>query len=178
MIAQGKRNSLIALLAFLGLGAIGGGAILIISPNGKLIGMPVSILDYSPFKSFLIPGIILLSILGIAPMLLIIALLKQPASRLAEQFNFFGDMHWSWTFSIYIAFALIGWLQIQMMILSSVSWLHTFYMLLAVAIIFVALLPQIRRHYKKELRWKFLLLPKSFIVHLKNTIQTYFHFSG
>ncbi|KKM64938.1 hypothetical protein LCGC14_1496320 [marine sediment metagenome] len=137
------------MLAFLGLGAIGGGTALIISPNGNLMGMPLSMLKISPFKSFFIPGIILLSILGIAPMLLIIALLNQPSSRFAERFNFFVDMHWSWTFSIYIAIALIGWLQIQMMMLNSVSWLHTFYMLLAVAIIFVALLPQVRKYYYK-----------------------------
>ncbi|HEA23218.1 MAG TPA: hypothetical protein ENH87_20220 [Pricia antarctica] len=147
MIAN--RKLLISMLAFLGLGAIGGGTALIISPNGNLMGMPLSMLKISPFKSFFIPGIILLSILGIAPMLLIIALLNQPSSRFAERFNFFVDMHWSWTFSIYIAIALIGWLQIQMMMLNSVSWLHTFYMLLAVAIIFVALLPQVRKYYYK-----------------------------
>lgn len=37
------------LLAFLGLSAMGGGA-LIISPSGKLLGgLPLSILQYSPF---------------------------------------------------------------------------------------------------------------------------------
>jgi hypothetical protein len=35
------------LLAFLGLGAIGGGAVLIISPTGALLGMPLSILEKS-----------------------------------------------------------------------------------------------------------------------------------
>ncbi len=144
------RNLLIALLAFLGLGALGGGAVLIISPTGKLMGMPLAMLNPSPFSNFLIPGIILFSILGIAPMLLIIALLKKPASKFVEHFNFYGDMHWSWTYSIYVAFALIFWIQIQMAFLSTVSWLHTFYMFLAVVIIFIALLPQVRNQYKKE----------------------------
>ncbi|MEP7377850.1 MAG: hypothetical protein ABI675_30905, partial [Chitinophagaceae bacterium] len=120
------RNILIALLAFLGLGAIGGGGVLIISPGGEWIGMPLSMLKHSPFKSFLLPGIILFSMLGIAPLLLIIALLKKPASGFAGRFNFFSDMHWSWTYSIYVAFVLIFWIQIQMAFLSAVSWLHTF----------------------------------------------------
>ena len=107
MKTKSARNILIALLAFLGLGAIGGGGVLIISPGGELIGMPLSLLNHSPFKSFLFPGIILFSILGIAPLTIIIALLKKPASTFAEQFNFFSDMHWSWTYSIYIAFVLI-----------------------------------------------------------------------
>jgi hypothetical protein len=143
------RNLLIALLAFLGVGAIFGGAVFIISPSGKLIGMPLAILNPSPFHNFLIPGIILFFILGIIPLLLIAALLKKPPSKLADRFNFFNDMHWVWTYTIYIAFILIFWIQIEMIMLSAVSWLHTFYMLLAVVIIFVSLLPPVRNLYKK-----------------------------
>ncbi len=150
MKTKTTRNILLALLAFLGLGAIGGGGVFIISPTGKLIGMPLSMLDHSPFKSFLIPGIFLFLLLGIAPLLLIIALLKKPTSKLAERINFFKDMHWSWSYTIYIGFTLIFWIQIEMMFLSAVSWLHTFYMFYAVVIIFVALLPQMRSFYKKQ----------------------------
>ena len=149
MKSKATRNLLIVLLAFLGLGAIGGGGVLIISPSGKLIGMPLSMLSPSPFYNFLIPGIILFLVLGVIPFLLIIALLKKPILKFAEQFNFFSDMHWAWTYTIYIAFILIFWIQIEMVLLSAVSWLHTFYMLLAVVIIFVALLPQVRNLYKK-----------------------------
>ena len=149
MKSKATRNTLIGLLVFLGIGAIGGGGVFIISPSGKLMGMPLSMLNKSPFDSFLIPGIILFSVLGIAPTLLARALYRKTASKLAERFNFFIDMHWTWTFSIYVAFALIIWLQIEMQMLSAVSWLHTFYMFLAVLIIFVALLPQVRNLYKK-----------------------------
>ncbi len=142
------RNVLLFLLAFLGLGAIGGGGIFIISPSGKLMGMPLSVLDHSPFNNFLFPGILLFSVLGLLPILLIIASLKKPESTLAERFNFFKDMHWSWSFSIYIGFALIIWIQLQMVFLSVVHWLHTFYMFFAVVLIFVALLPQVRNIYK------------------------------
>ena len=46
-------NILISLLLFLGLGAIGGGGALIISPSGKLLGgLPLSILANSPFSDF------------------------------------------------------------------------------------------------------------------------------
>lgn len=149
MRSKATRNVLIGLLLFLGLGAICGGAVLIISPSGKLMGMPLSLLKSSPFNDFLIPGIILFLVIGIVPILLATALLKKPSSKLAEQFNFFKDMHWVWSYTIYMAFTLILWIQIEMLLLSAVSWLHTFYMLLAVIIIFVALLPQVRDQYKK-----------------------------
>ncbi len=150
MQSKSTRNILLFLLAFLGLGVIGGGDVFIISPTGRLIGMPLSMLDHSPFKSFLIPGIILFLLLGIAPLLLIMALLQKPASKIAERINFFKDMHWSWSYTIYIAFVLIIWIQIEMMFLSAVSWLHTFYVFLAVVIIFVALLPQVKSLYRKQ----------------------------
>ncbi|MGQ8338004.1 hypothetical protein ACUNWD_15745 [Sunxiuqinia sp. A32] len=143
------RTILLLLLGFLGSGAIGGGGAIIISPIGELLGMPLSTLAESPFNSFLIPGIILFLVLGLAPTLLVFALLKKPTSRLAEQINLFKDMHWSWTFTIYIALALICWIQIQMVFLQSVHWLHTFYMFYAVALIVVTLLPQVRNIYKK-----------------------------
>ena len=53
------RNMFLIVLGFLALGAIGGGAVLIISPTGEMMGLPVSSFKNMPFNSFLIPGIIL-----------------------------------------------------------------------------------------------------------------------
>ena len=138
------------MLAFLGLSAIGGGGALIISPSGKLIGgLPLSILEDSPFNDFLIPGIILFVILGVFPILIIVALLQKKVSKFAERFNLFSDMHWAWTFSIYIAFALIIWIQVETIFIQGVGWLQTFYMLYSIPLIITALLPQNRNIYKK-----------------------------
>jgi len=149
MTSRTARNILLFLLLFLGLGALFGGGVLIISPSGKLIGMPLSLLNKSPFSDFLFPGIILFGVLGVFPVLLVFALINKPSNPFLESVNFFSDMHWSWSFSIYTAFALIIWIQVEMMFLNAVSWLHTFYMFLAIAIIFVSLLPQVRTIYRK-----------------------------
>ena len=143
------RNLLLLLLALLGLGALGGGGVLIASPSGKLMGMPLSLLAGSPFHSFLIPGLLLFLVLGVAPSLLVVALLKKPASPFAERLNPLSDMHWAWTGTIGVAFALIIWLQVQMAFLNAVSWLHTGYMFWALLILLVALLPQVRVLYKQ-----------------------------
>ena len=150
MKSKTARNVLLFLLGFLGLGAVGGGGVLIVSPGGKLMGMPLSMLSRSPFSDFLLPGIILFCVLGVMPLIMIVGLLKQPRFKAAETINFFYDMHWSWTFTIYTGFAVIFWIQAEMMFLAAVSWLHTFYMVLAVAIIFTALLPQVRNLYKNK----------------------------
>ncbi len=148
MKTNSMRNLLICLLALLGLGAIFGGGVLIISPSGKLFGMPLSMLDHSPFNNFLIPGIVLFTVLGIVPIGVTIALINKPANKFAQLFNFYKDMYWAWTYCIYIAFALIIWIQIEMTFLRAVHWSHSLYIFLAVAILFVALLPQVRNQYK------------------------------
>ena len=150
MKTKTAQKILILLLAFLALSAIGGGGALIVSPSGKLIGgLPLSILEHSPFTDFLVPGIILFLILGLTPAFLIYALLKKPANKYAEYLNFFKDMYWGWSFSIYVAFALIIWIQVETIFVQGVGWLQTFYMLYAIPVILVALLPQVRVIYKK-----------------------------
>ena len=149
MKTKTTRNVFLFSLAFLGIGAIYGGGTLIISPTGELLKMPLSLLEKSPFNDYLIPGIILFSVLGLVPCLLIYPLIKKPTCKFFEKFNIFNDMHWSWTFSIYIAFALIFWLQIQMMFLQTVYWAHTLYMLIAICIVIIGILPQVRELYKK-----------------------------
>ena len=150
MTSKTIRNILIFLLGFLGIGALFGGGVLIISPSGDLIGMPVSMLAPSGFDNFLIPGILLFTVLGMFPLFLIYALIKKTASPLAEHLNLFKDMSWQWSFLIYQAFALIIWIQIEMELLHVVHWLHTFYMFYAVVMLLVVLLPQTRDLYKNR----------------------------
>ena len=142
------RNFLLFLLGFLGIGAILGGGLLIISPSGSLLCAPLSILEPTSFNNFLIPGILLFSVIGIAPLLLIIALTKRPKSKLAESFNCFKDMHWSWSYAIYMSFTLIIWIHVQEILLKGVHWLHSFYILWALLILFVTQLPRVKRVYK------------------------------
>lgn len=149
MKPNAARNILVILLAFLGVGAMFGGGVLMISPSGKLFGMPLSMLANSPFNNFFIPGITLFTILGVCPLVVAVALIRRPDHRFAEIFNSYKDMYWAWTYSVYIAFALIIWIQVEMTVLRAVHWSHSLYMFWAVAILFVGLLPQIRGQYKK-----------------------------
>lgn len=145
------RTFLITLLFLLALAAIAGGGMLIIAPDGRLLEMPLSILEKSPFENFLIPGIILFLVLGVTPILTATGLIKKSKSVLAEKLNMLKDMHWSWTFTLYIASADILWIQIQMQFIKSVSWLHTFYVLFGLLIILVALMQPVRNFYKKDI---------------------------
>jgi len=139
----------ISLLLFLGISAIFGGGALVISPSGRLLGgLPLSILKNSPFSNFLVPGIILFLVLGIFPIFTVWALIKKPVVPFAAYFNLFKDMHWSWSYSIYCAFALMIWIQTETYFIQGVGLLQMFYMLYVIPILIVALLPSIRNRYK------------------------------
>lgn len=143
------RNFLIVLLGFLSLGAFYGSTALIISPDGKIFKMPVDLLHNSPFNNFLIPGFILLFTFGIFPIFLIYVLLKKPELRLMEKMNLLYDHYFGWTFTVYLGVALVIWINVQTSIFNNVDTLHTIYSLYGIAIICVALIPQIRNLYKK-----------------------------
>ena len=83
------RNTLLILLA---LGALGDGGVLTIF-SGQLMGISLSMVAGAPFRDFLVLGILLFTVLGVAPCLLVVVLLKKPVSHFAERLNFFGDMH-------------------------------------------------------------------------------------
>ena len=139
----------ISLLLFLGISAVCGGGALIISPSGRLLGgLPLSILRNSSFSDFLVPGIILFLVLGIFPIFSVWALIKKPMVPFAAYFNLFNDMHWSWSSSIYCAFALMIWIQTETYFIQGVGWLQMFYMLYSIPMLIVALLPSIRNRYK------------------------------
>ena len=81
---------------------------------------------------------------------MVFASIKKLANELTESLIFFKDMHGAWSFSIYITFALIIWLQNEIDFLRAVEVVHCFYMLLVMFMIFVALPLQVRRSYETE----------------------------
>lgn len=139
---------LILLLAVLGIGAVFGGGSLIIDPTGEIIGMPVDVMKVQWFSNYLIPGIILLIVLGVAPLILMWALIRRPDWRLGHKLNVCRSMHWSWMFSLYMAFALIIWILVQLYILKAIGAIHIVYLALGVAIQIFTLLPASREYYE------------------------------
>jgi hypothetical protein len=143
------RFLLMFLLLFQSIGAMGGGLVLMISPSGELMGMPLSHLDHSPFTSFFIPGLFLFLVLGVIPMVTTYGLLKRPSWKLFELLNFHQDQHWSWTFSFYIGIILILWIDIQVTMIRQFDLLHLIYSLLGVVIVVVSQFPPVRNFYSK-----------------------------
>ncbi len=67
----------IAFLLFNGIGALFGGFQLMIDPSGGKLQIPLSYLQYSPFRDYLIPGVVLFCVNGLFSMLVLGALALQ-----------------------------------------------------------------------------------------------------
>ena len=116
------RITAIGTLAFLGLSSLVGAIPMILDPTGKMLRMPLSLLRYSPFDSFLIPGIILLVANGLLALgVLWLALRRRPRYGLWTAFQ---------------GCVLLGWLAVECWMIRVVVWPHYFYG--AVALVLIA----------------------------------------
>lgn len=102
--------------AFIGLGAIGGGFMLVKDPSGIALGLPASLLEGSPFHDFLIPGIFLLVVNGLG-------------SMIGSGFSFTRRRYAQET-AMVLGAILVVWIVIQLAIIRSISWLHVLYFIL------------------------------------------------
>jgi hypothetical protein len=58
-------NGLGVLQVFIGIGAVAGGLGLTMDPSGGSLGIPLDVLEETPFTTFLVPGIVLFTVNGL-----------------------------------------------------------------------------------------------------------------
>ena len=145
---------LILLQFLLGFGALVSGGLLVLAPDGSLIQMPLSMLKYSPFSNFLIPGIILSILLGIYPLAVAYSLWKKPDWRWPESINPFKQVHWCWAASLASGIILLIWITTQVLMLHSIAFLHILYFTWGWALILLTLTPKVRQYTMPQMQSK------------------------
>jgi len=148
VIRPAAATALIAVLFLQAAGGLGGGAALIASPKGGFIKLPLSDLAGSPFHDFLVPGLILFVVLGVAPLLVAWALLRRPPVAALEAINPFRRQYWAWTAAGVIGCGLLIWIAVEVTIIPF-SALQPFYAAVGIAIIALALLRPVREYYRR-----------------------------
>ena len=100
----------LAFLAFLALGALGGAAFLVSSPDGSAMQWTVAMLAGSPFSDFFIPGLILGGLFGVGSL----AVVAMGIARLS--------------IAPFLAFAIgcgqMIWIVVELAIIGQLSFLH------------------------------------------------------
>jgi len=89
------RTSALVLLFFLGLSALPAAIFMIMDPLGDNMGLPLELLNHTPFNSFLIPAILLGFFNGILSLLFAILVIKKHA-RQAYMVMFQGGVLLFW----------------------------------------------------------------------------------
>jgi hypothetical protein len=106
---------LFALHAFVGIGAIGGGLMAILNPQGPG-GMPTDALKNSPFSDFLIPGIILFAVIGVGNVISALII------RFKLRYHGYVSSVFSW--------ALVIWIIVQCLMLNTIVYLHVIFFII------------------------------------------------
>jgi hypothetical protein len=139
---------LFVLHVFIGLNASVGGLLMILKPDGSLLGMQKDWLINSPFESYFIPGFILLLMLGILPLCVFYGLLRKPEMKLLDSLNIYKNMHWAWTYSFYTGVIIISWIIVQLL-MTRYFWLQPVIIAVGLLIIIFTMMPAVINYYKK-----------------------------
>lgn len=111
------KKLLIFLHAFVGIGALFGGSGAILNPDAPM-GITVDVLKNSPFSNFLIPGIILLVVIGFGNIFAAVVL------------------YFNYEYSLYIShlmgLALVVWIVVQCIMMMAIDILHIIYLIIGV----------------------------------------------
>jgi hypothetical protein len=117
----------ITLEVLLGIGALGGGLVLILAPRGEIMPLPLSALAGSPFGTYLGPGLILFTVLGIGPLVAArLAWVRHPLAPYA---------------AVVVGVALLIWVAVEIAIIgySNEPPLQAIYLVMGAVITAVAL---------------------------------------
>jgi hypothetical protein len=122
---------LMAALLFQGLSGVAGGIGLV----GGGLQFPLSWLEGSPFDDYFIPGLILLVVLGIFPLIVF--------------YGLWTRQYWGWLGALLVGLALIIWIVVEILIIGYQPQppLQLIYGVLGVIIVVLGLLPGVRRYY-------------------------------
>lgn len=108
---------------FVGIGALGGGMMAILNPQGPG-GMPAESLINSPFRDFLIPGIILFTVIGLGNVLCVLTI------HLHSKYQGYISSIISW--------ALVIWIIVQCIMLQAVVSLHVIFFIIGLVQAFLS----------------------------------------
>lgn len=129
---------LITFIIIQAISGLAGGIGLISDPTGASLRIPQEWLTNSPFKDYLIPGIILFTVLGIFPAIVSIGLWK--------------EKYWGWLGSLLLGFALLIWIIVEIIIIGYQSNppLQLIYGILGIVILLLTNLPRVKKFYLIE----------------------------
>lgn len=129
----------------LGLGGIYGGLHFLTDPTGASLGTDQSYLANSPFADYFVPGLMLFFVMGLVPIMLSVSLFLRQDWLPFEFLNLFPNHRWEWAWSLYLAIALIIWMDVQVLMIGYRMPIQSIYAFYGVALLVLTLWPGVER---------------------------------
>ena len=118
------RTIMYILIAAVAITSIVSGFIMINDPNGGGIDLSTGILESTPFNDFVIPGILLLTVVGSVNLIAIYTAISRSANR----------YNWAMAGGIMTS----GWIIIQLILIQELHWLQFAYLGIGLLITLIA----------------------------------------
>ena len=118
------RSFLFILISFIAITSTLSGLLMLSDPEGGILNLSPALLEGTPFNDFLIPGILLTTIVGFVNLLAVFYNLQRQTNR----------YNWSLAGGLMIS----GWIVIQMILIHAIHWLHFIYLGIGLLIILIA----------------------------------------
>jgi hypothetical protein len=96
-------HALTATILLQGISGLVGGYALMTDPSGALIGLPLVWLEGTPFSDYFVPGIILLTVLGVCPVVV--------------GWGLWRGRSWAWYGSVLVGASLAIWILVEIIMI-------------------------------------------------------------
>jgi len=133
-------------LLFLALGGLYGGIAMLVGPTGGSLGLTET-LPLLPVSDYILPGIFLLVVMGLAPLLLIYGLLARPNWRWAKRLSYWSGHHWAWMGTLGLGVTLAVWLIVEGLLIGFEWAIQYITAVDGLLIMLFVLLPGVRKFY-------------------------------
>ena len=133
-------------LIFLALGGLYGGIAMLLDPSGGLLLMS-DVLPLLHVPNYILPGLFLLLVMGLAPLVMTYGLLARPRWSRIDQWMQWSGHHWSWTGSLTIGIVLVIWLCIQGLLIGFRWPIQYVTAGNGLVIVLFAMIPKVQRFY-------------------------------
>ena len=142
--ARAAETMLIGILLLEGVLALAGGVMLIAAPSGRLLQMPAAWLEGTPFGSYLAPGLVLASALGLLPLFAAFALWRVHSVTGLRQLERALGMDTAWLASFAAGTGIMIWIVTQVAMIRKFHPMQPLVFALGAAIVALSLLPAVR----------------------------------
>jgi hypothetical protein len=145
----GETVTLVGLLLLLAVAALAGGVMMMTDPSGATLGMDTALLDRVPWVSdYLVPGLLLTVLLGMAPIVVAAGLLwRFPVPGTAAIERRLG-FEWPLLASVAQGLGVIAWIGLQLLWLPETATVQWVTLTTGALIVVFSLLPAVRDRYR------------------------------